>query len=139
MKRRNGFVSNSSSSSFIIARQWRVRRGSGGRFESFDACKRIRKAVIKLISNRFCGIVGFGPWCHPQNTVVNCFALTLDGGVQYKFSMNCNGDLIVAEVRSRYWIDLPVKPSETIKWEKLEAMIPKAKTRDVFGMYQKRA
>jgi len=114
----------------------KVRHGKNGRFESAYTDRRIKLAIEKLVRNRFCAIVRFSPWAHPLNTVLNCYALMLDGGIQYKFSLTCKGTLIVAEVRSRLWIDLPVQPSQEITWEQLEAMIPTAKTRDVFGMYR---
>lgn len=95
--------------------------------------EQVRQAVVRLIEFKFAGVVGFSEWVHPLNTVVNCYALTLDGGIQYKFSLNSEGKLIVAEVRDRYWIDLPVEPSDVITWEQLLEIIPKANCRNVFG------
>jgi hypothetical protein len=110
-----------------------VRRDENGRFVSCDVCKRIKMAVVRLIRYNFSGIVGFYPWFHPDNRVLNCFALTLDGVVQYKFQWTRDG-LTVADVLDRHWINLPVKVGDVITWKQLEKMIPKAKVRDVFHM-----
>jgi hypothetical protein len=83
----------------------------------------IKEAVGDMIRNKFVGIVSFGPWVSPHNAVHNCIALCIDGGIQYKFSLTYDCKLLVAEIRSSYWIKLPVKTGDVLTYPELEKMI----------------
>ncbi len=95
--------------------------------------KDIEKELAKHCALYFYGIVFFGSWVHPHNAVINCIAFMLDGGIQYKFSLTYDGKLLVAEVRDRHWVDLPIQVGDVLTYTKLFKLIKKAKYREVFG------
>ena len=58
-------------------------------FESKDIEKKITKAVYARLREfgKSFWIANFEAWVHPYNKVRNCFALTFDGFVYYKFQV----------------------------------------------------
>ena len=76
--------------------------------------------ISKLLSQKF----WFGgklvyPWLHPLNKVKDCICLTLDGCVCYKFKLCKNGKLRVYTIRSKHFLDLRLKPLQTITFQDL--------------------
>lgn len=100
-------------------------------------CKQIEVIFREECNRRFAGIISFCPWVHPRNAVANCIAFMIDGSLMYKFSLQYDYTLLVAECRDRYWVNMPIQPGDTISFHELAKMIPEAKFYDVFGQAAK--
>ena len=88
----------------------------------------VARAVIDRMSSKGKGffIISVGPWVHPLNTVLNCYAIMFDGFVQYKFELLFqDGKLMfkVAEIRSAAWLTLKLIVGQTLTQEQLIAKI----------------
>lgn len=67
-------------------------------------------------------IISCGAWIHPENKVPNCYAIMLDGFIQYKFELTMDG-YKAAEVRSTDWIWLPLTIDITYTQQELVKLI----------------
>lgn len=54
------------------------------------------------------------PWTSPFNKIPNCAAITLDGCVCYKFRVHKKGKLRVMAIRSTRFLNLGLKPLQTL-------------------------
>ena len=80
--------------------------------------------LSKLLSLKF----WFGgkfvyPWESPYNKVKNAAAITMDGFVQVKFKVHKNGKLRCMQVRSTRFLNLGIKPLQTITFDELRNRI----------------
>lgn len=80
----------------------------------------IHQAVVERLREKGKGffIISCGPWIHPHNKVLNCYAIMFDGFVQYKFEVTVDG-FEVAEIRSTEWLTLKLIVGETLTQERL--------------------
>lgn len=88
----------------------------------------IFEAVVKRMREKGKGffIISCGPWIHPLNTVLNCYAIMFDGSIQYKFEMMVKDNKFgyrVAEIRSTEWLTLRLIVGEILTPEELIAKI----------------
>ena len=63
-------------------------------------------------------IMSCGPWIHPLNKVLNCYAVMFDGFIQYKFELTSRG-YKVAEINSTYYLGIRLTVGETLSTEEL--------------------
>jgi hypothetical protein len=80
----------------------------------------IYQAVLNRMTAKGKGffIISCGPWIHPINTVLNCYAIMFDGSIQYKFEVTMEG-YRVAEIRSTYYLTLRLTVGETLTQDEL--------------------
>jgi hypothetical protein len=105
-------------------------------FESKKVTKAMEKAIYARLREfgKSFWIARFIPWVHPYNNVKNCFALTLDGGVYYKFQfMALKGKkgyyfrFRVAETPKGTCFTMDVKKNQRLSYDKLISKIGTAK------------
>jgi hypothetical protein len=86
--------------------------------------EKVLKELSKLLSIKFWfGGKAIYPWEHPLNKVKNCLCITLDGCVTYKFKVCANGKLRCMVIRDRSFLDLKIKPLQTITVDDLRNRI----------------
>lgn len=80
----------------------------------------IYNAVLAAMRKKGKGffIISCGPWIHPSNKVLNCYAIMFDGFIQYKFELTSDG-YEVAETRSTYYLGIRLTVGETLSTEEL--------------------
>ncbi len=59
------------------------------------------------------------PWTSPFNKVPNAAAITLDGCMTYKFRVHKNGKLRLMQGRKNRWLNLGLKPLQTVTLDEL--------------------
>ena len=79
---------------------------------------------IEIISNLLKEKFWFGgeaiyPWEHPCNYVKDAMLIRLDGCCAYKFKVHNNGKLRCMRIYSKRFLDLKLKPLETITVQEL--------------------
>jgi hypothetical protein len=75
----------------------------------------IYQAVVDRLREKGKGffIISCGPWIHPSNKVLNCYAIMFDGFIQYKFELTKDG-FEVAEIRATEWLTLRLIVGQTL-------------------------
>ena len=84
----------------------------------------IAKAVFDKMSAKGKGffIISCGPWIHPLNTILNCYAIMFDGFIQYKFEL-CEKGYKMAEIKSTYYLGLRAHVGDIFTTEELITLI----------------
>jgi len=107
-------------------------------FEAKDVEKKVTKAVYARLREfgKSFWIADFKAWVHPYNKVRNCFALTFDGFIYYKFqTMMIKGKgkyffrFRVAELPKSDSFIMDVKLNQRLSYEKLLQKIATATVR----------